>query len=95
MSKFDRVIANTTARQGRLRNRKVGVEQRMKENEDTLSRLTSEMSQAGQDGTMPEALQEALRMRHLEIEIKDGRRQAKYLRKFARQQETHMKSSEK
>ncbi|XP_030845070.1 kinesin-like protein KIF18B isoform X2 [Strongylocentrotus purpuratus] len=96
ISKLDRVIAAATVRRERVRNRKVGVEQRMKENQDGLDRLSSEMrSSCSDDGTMPQVLKDTLHMRHLEIEVKDGRRQAKHLRKFARNQESHIKASEK
>ncbi|XP_041472095.1 kinesin-like protein KIF18A [Lytechinus variegatus] len=93
ISKLDRAIAAATSRQERVRTRKVGVEQRMADNEGVLERLSGEMR--GSDGTVPQIYKDTLHMRHLEIEVKDGRRQAKHLRKFARNQESHIKSSEK
>ncbi len=54
MSKSERVIAASKARQGRLRGRKAEVEQRMKDNEDWLGRVSAEMRLAGKDGLMPE-----------------------------------------
>ena len=43
MSKSERVIAASKARQGRLRGRKADVDQRMKDNNDWLSRVEAEM----------------------------------------------------
>ena len=54
MSKSERVIAASKARQGRLRGRKAEVDQRMKDNEEWLSRVTAEMRLVGKDGQMPE-----------------------------------------
>eukprot|EP00057_Strongylocentrotus_purpuratus_P021332 XP_011675806.1 PREDICTED: uncharacterized protein LOC105443856 [Strongylocentrotus purpuratus] len=57
ISKLDRVIAAATVRRERVRNRKVGVEQRMKENQDGLDRLSSEMrSNCSDDGTIPQVM---------------------------------------
>ncbi|KAJ8023469.1 Kinesin-like protein KIF18A [Holothuria leucospilota] len=92
LSKFEKVIATTRKRQHRLKDRKAAVELRSQENEAALQRLKTEAS----DGSfLPDVLQENLRAREMEIEIRDSRRLIKHIRRFARNQESHIQSSEK
>ncbi|XP_070539136.1 kinesin-like protein KIF18A [Ptychodera flava] len=94
-TKLDRVIAVTKNRQTRLRETKAKVDLRMVENQEKVERLQSEFPLIGQDNETPEILATTLRMRHLEVEIKDLRRQVKHLQKHARVQENDMQSSER
>ncbi|XP_077994316.1 kinesin-like protein KIF18A [Glandiceps talaboti] len=94
-SKLDRVIAAAKCRQIRLRETKSKVDLRMTENEERVQRLEKEMALVNQDEEMPEILATTLRMRHLEIEIKDSRRQVKHLQKHVKIQDNNMQSSER
>ncbi|XP_071809162.1 kinesin-like protein KIF18A [Asterias amurensis] len=96
MGRFERVIAASEARQARLRQRKPAVEARFKDNEAELEKVQLEIRGEEQgDGQTSEVLQECLRTRHLEIELKDCRRQIKHLKRFARHQDSHQQSSER
>ncbi|XP_038052744.1 kinesin-like protein KIF18A [Patiria miniata] len=92
MGRFERHIAASSARQVRLRDRKPAVEERIRTNEEWLEKVQGEMKI---DGEMPVVFQESLRTRHLEIELKDCRRQIKHLKRFARQHDNHQQSSER
>ncbi|XP_022082824.1 kinesin-like protein KIF18A isoform X2 [Acanthaster planci] len=92
MGRFERHIAASNARQTRLRERKPAVEGRISANQEWLEKVKGQMKA---DGEMPAVLQESLRTRHLEIELRDCRRQIKHLKRFARQQENHQQSSER
>ncbi|XP_033106155.1 kinesin-like protein KIF18A [Anneissia japonica] len=94
MSKFQRTVAASEARHARVRKRKIDVDNRMEKNEEWLQNTLTEMSSLG-NGKIPEVLQLTLRTRHLEIEVKDLQRQVTHLKKFARQQDNYMQSSER
>ncbi|XP_071955031.1 kinesin-like protein KIF18A isoform X2 [Antedon mediterranea] len=95
MSKFQRTVAASEARHARVKNRKIDVKNRMEKNEEWLQNSVTEMSSLAQNGKLPEVLQMTLRTRHLEIEVKDLRRQVKHLTKFCRQQGGCIQSSER
>ncbi|CAH1257505.1 KIF18A [Branchiostoma lanceolatum] len=93
--RLERAIAAAKTRQAVFQDRLETAEKRMKENCETLEKVEEELRGQGTEGELPEAVQFFLHTHHLEVEVKDLRKQVKHLKKFAKSQEKDSQASEK
>ena len=92
---MERFVENAKKRQNTMRNRKMAIQERMESNATRLSRVESEMKLVAPEAEVPEVLDLSLRCRHLEVELRDTKRQVKFLKKLGRAQQREIQGSEK
>ncbi|KAI0222183.1 Kinesin-like protein KIF18A [Lamellibrachia satsuma] len=90
-----RSIGAAKHRHGNIERRKVDVEERMKMNVCRLQQLESQLTALGDGNYMSQILASSLESHHLQVEKRDLKRQAKYLKKLCRTEQRQAQDTER